>query len=75
MKLTDERLAQTDRDGLLLFPGLISNSELDVLRGEVERLKRIDSLALEPGEEEVLGGSHWSDRPAEPISIWKRKAS
>ncbi len=75
MKLTAEQFAQYDRDGFLLFPDLISNSELDVLCGEVERLKRIDSLALEPREEEVLGGGLWSVRRAELISIWKRKAS
>jgi len=75
VKLTAEELAQYERDGILLFPDLISNSELDVLRGEVERLKRIDFLALEPGEDEVHTGRLWSVRPAEQISIWKRKAS
>jgi len=67
MKLTAEQFAQYDRDGFLLFPELISNSELDVLCGEVERLKRIDSLALESGEEEVLSGRLWSVRPVEQI--------
>ena len=75
MKLTKEQLAQYDQDGFLVFPDLISNLELDVLRGEVERLKRIDFLALEPGEDEVHTGRLWSVRPAGQISIWKRKAS
>jgi hypothetical protein len=62
MKLNAEQLAQYGRDGFLLFPDLISNSELGVLRGEVEWLKRIDFLALEPGEDEVLTGRIWSAR-------------
>lgn len=75
MKLTKEQLAQYDQDGFLVFPDLISNLELDILRGEVERLKRIDFLALEPGEDEFHTGRLWSVRPAGQISIWKRKAS
>ncbi|MCZ6893373.1 MAG: hypothetical protein O7H40_04930 [Gammaproteobacteria bacterium] len=62
MKRAAEQLAQYVRDGFLLFPDWISRSALDVLRGEVERLKRIDFLALEPGEDEVLTGRIWSAR-------------
>lgn len=62
MKRAAERLAQYVRDGFLLFPDLISSSELDVLRGEVERLRRSDFLALEPEEDEVLTGRIWSVR-------------
>ena len=71
MKLTAEQHAQYDRDGFILFPDLISNSELDVLRGEVERLKRIDFLALEPVEDEVLSGRIWSVRQQSPFQSGK----
>jgi ectoine hydroxylase len=38
MKLTDEQLAQFERDGYLFFPGLFSPQEMALLKAEVPRI-------------------------------------
>lgn len=43
MKLTTAQLAQYDNDGFLLFPDLISQPEVAILRDEVERLKSVEA--------------------------------
>jgi len=43
MNLTPEQLAQYDRDGFLVFPGLFDREEIAVLRREVARLSTVQS--------------------------------
>jgi ectoine hydroxylase len=43
MKLSAQQLAQFERDGFLIFPGLFSQAEIDVLRAETARLSAIDA--------------------------------
>lgn len=43
MLLTPDQLAQYERDGFLVFPGLFSRQEIAVLRREVARLAGIES--------------------------------
>lgn len=43
MQLTPEQLAAYQRDGFLVFPDLVSGAEIDILRGEVARLREIDA--------------------------------
>lgn len=42
MNLTAQQLAQFERDGYLLFPGLFSSDEIAVLRAETARLSTIE---------------------------------
>ena len=43
MRLTADQIAQYDRDGFLHFPEFFSAAEVEALRGEVDRVGRIDS--------------------------------
>jgi ectoine hydroxylase len=43
MNLTAQQLAQFERDGYLLFPGLFSKAEIAVLRAETARLAKIEA--------------------------------
>ena len=43
MRLTHERLEQFDRDGYLLFPGLVGADEAALMRREIERLARLEN--------------------------------
>ena len=43
MQLNAEQLAQFERDGFLVFPGLFSADEASALSGEAERVAKIDS--------------------------------
>src|SRR3982750_2870267 len=41
MKMTDAQLAQFERDGFIVFPGLFDRAEIDVLRAEPARLSGV----------------------------------
>ena len=43
MRLTDDQLAQFDRDGFLLFPDLFSADEVEILRADVARLATVEA--------------------------------
>jgi ectoine hydroxylase len=43
MRLTDDQLAQFDRDGFLLFPDLFSAEEVEILRADVARLATVEA--------------------------------
>jgi ectoine hydroxylase len=43
MQLTDEQLAQFDRDGFLIFPSLVTPDEVAALAADVRRLSGIES--------------------------------
>jgi ectoine hydroxylase len=43
MNLTAQHAAQFERDGFLIFPGLFSPAEIDVLRAETARLSAIEA--------------------------------
>jgi ectoine hydroxylase len=43
MKLTAQQAAQFERDGFLIFPGLFSPAEIEVLRAETARLSAIEA--------------------------------
>ena len=43
MDLTAQQVAQFERDGYLLFPGLLSKAEVAVLRAETARLAKIEA--------------------------------
>jgi ectoine hydroxylase len=46
MQLTAQQLAQFERDGYLLFPGLFSDAEIGVLRAETARLSKLQAEAV-----------------------------
>lgn len=43
MQLDKGQISQYDRDGFLIFPGMISAKEVEILRDETERLRQVDS--------------------------------
>ena len=46
MRLTPQQVAQFERDGYLVFPGLFSRAEVAALRAETERLSRIEAVRV-----------------------------
>jgi ectoine hydroxylase len=46
MELTAEQLARYQEDGFLIFPELFSPEEVAILRGEVDRVSKIDSSCI-----------------------------
>ena len=43
MNLSAQQCAQFERDGFLVFPGLFSQAEVDVLRAETARLSAVEA--------------------------------
>ena len=55
MELTPEQVAQFDRDGYLLFPNLFNEDEVDILRGETDRVSKIQSeMVVREGETDAV---------------------
>jgi L-proline 4-hydroxylase len=46
MNLSAQQCAQFERDGFLIFPGLFSQAEIDVLRAETARLSALEADAV-----------------------------
>ena len=46
MQLTGQQVAQFERDGYVLFPGLFSRAEIDVLRAETARLSELQAESV-----------------------------
>jgi ectoine hydroxylase len=63
MRLSPEQLAQFERDGFLIFPGLFSDDEVTALRGDVDRLGRIETDEV---KRERTGGVRTIFRVHEP---------
>jgi ectoine hydroxylase len=66
MQLTQAQLAQFDRDGFLTFPGLVTQDEVSLLKGELARIAQVDSDAIvreRTGALRTVYRSHEPDGP------------
>ena len=67
MRLTKEQIDRYDRDGFLVFPELFAPAEVAALRGEVDRVSRLDAEGIvregEGGRPKIMLRMHERDGP------------
>ncbi len=65
MELTAAQRDQYENDGFLIFPELFSSEEVAILRGEVERVSKIESECIvreqESGPAKIIFRMHEDD--------------